>query len=293
MTDPMEEGVLTLADGRLLAWAEWGDPRGAPTLFFHPCPGSRTLCPDPAATASAGVRLITVDRPGYGRSDPVPDPTLDGFARDIERLLDHLWLGEVPVVGWSGGGQYAVACAAALAERVRALVLVATPAAEGQLRWLPAALQRVADLAKADPIRAFSAAVEWAAPLASAGEWAAKGWNSPLDLATRSRPGVERALKAMFGEALRAGVEGVAADVVALTRRWGCDLSQVRTPVTLLYGQQDQEIDPAHGRWWAQTLPRSRLTIRSDGGHLLPFVAWADILRAVSEPPAQERPPGR
>ena len=69
--NPLADEVLRLADGRQLAWAEWGDPRGSPVVFLHPSPGSRMLCPDVHATARAGVRLITVDRPGYGGSDPV------------------------------------------------------------------------------------------------------------------------------------------------------------------------------------------------------------------------------
>lgn len=58
---------LLLADGRTLGYAVWGEPEGPPALLFHGSPGSRLFCPDPVATAAAGVRLVTVDRPGYGR----------------------------------------------------------------------------------------------------------------------------------------------------------------------------------------------------------------------------------
>ncbi len=67
---PRFDSVVALRDGRSLAYAEWGDPLGRPVVLFHGQPGSRLLCPDADATESAGVRLITVDRPGYGRSDP-------------------------------------------------------------------------------------------------------------------------------------------------------------------------------------------------------------------------------
>ncbi len=145
MTYPYADEVLALADGRRLAWAEWGDPRGSPVVFLHPCPGSRMLCPDPALTTAAGVRLITVDRPGYGRSDPVAVPTLGGFAHDLERLLDHLWLGQIRLVGWACGGQYAAAGAAVLAERVSGLVLAATPVPGDRFRWLTPPVRNVAD----------------------------------------------------------------------------------------------------------------------------------------------------
>jgi pimeloyl-ACP methyl ester carboxylesterase len=74
-------------------------------------PGSRLLCPDLPATVAAGVRLITVDRPGYGHSDPDTRPRMAGRAADTGVLADHLRLGRSGLVGWSGGGQFALATA--------------------------------------------------------------------------------------------------------------------------------------------------------------------------------------
>jgi hypothetical protein len=61
---PRADATIMLADGRILAYCEWGDPTGLPVLLMHGAPGSRLLCPDEDATAAAGVRLLTVDRPG-------------------------------------------------------------------------------------------------------------------------------------------------------------------------------------------------------------------------------------
>jgi pimeloyl-ACP methyl ester carboxylesterase len=278
---PRADEILTLADGRLLAWAEWGDPRGAPLIFLHPCPGSRMLCPDPDATAAAGVRLITVDRPGYGRSDCVADPTLAGFARDLERLLDHLWLGRVPVIGWGGGGQYAAACAAVLGERVSAAALVATPAPNTQLRRPSPALLELAERAENDSFQELAGARSMATSLAAAPQRVEDRWDSPPDLAARARPEIRLALSAMWGEAFRTGAHGLAADMVAGSRPWGFSAGAVVARTALLYGDLDPVVDPAHGRWWARALPRARLTVRPESGHLVPFVAWADILQAV------------
>lgn len=272
MTAPHADEVLELADGRHLAWAEWGDPRGSPLVFFHPWPGSRLLCPDAAATAQAGVRLITVDRPGYGRSDPVADPSLAGFVHDLERLLDHLWVGEVPVVGWSAGGQYAAACAALLAERVSAVALVATPAPHHELRWLTPSFQEVAKLAATDPPRALAAAALLRAPLASTPDWS---------LIARLPPESKLELRTMCTEALRPGIGGLAADVVAGSRPWGFVASELPSRVALFYGKDDPVITPEHGRWWARALTGAALTVVPESGHLVPLVAWAEILEAV------------
>src|SRR5688500_1262034 len=71
--DPNRDAVIRLRDGRAMAYAEWGVPEGLPVLAFHGMPGSRLWCPDHFApgmtTTERGVRLITFDRPGYGRSD--------------------------------------------------------------------------------------------------------------------------------------------------------------------------------------------------------------------------------
>ena len=274
MTTPYADEVLVLADGRRMAWAEWGDPRGLPLVLLHPCPGSRLLCPDLAATTAAGVRLITVDRPGYGRSDPVAEPTLASFAHDLERLLDHLWLGQIGVVGWSCGGQYAMACAAILAERVSGVALLATPAPDNELRWLPPSFRHVAELANHDPQRALAAADDVAA-------WLGAG----PDAAGRGEPQERQALTAMWAEAFQAGAGGLVADMVAGSRDWGFAPSSVRARTALFYGDDDPIINLTHGRWWAEALPLAELSIRPGSGQSVPFVAWADVLRAVAESP--------
>jgi pimeloyl-ACP methyl ester carboxylesterase len=63
---PIGDHMLTHADGRRLAWSEWGRAQGPPVLLLHRNPGSRLLDPDSAATAASEVQLITIDRPGYG-----------------------------------------------------------------------------------------------------------------------------------------------------------------------------------------------------------------------------------
>jgi pimeloyl-ACP methyl ester carboxylesterase len=278
---PLVDETLRLADGRLLAWAEWGDRRGHPALFLHPRPGSRLLCPDPAATAAAGVRLITVDRPGYGGSDPVPDPTLTGFAADLDRLIDHLWLGQVPLVGWSVGGLYAAACAAVLGERVSALALIATPAPDDAVRWLAAEDHALAGMAATDPAGAFAAAISAAAPLVTVPEKSGDPWYRPADSGIRARPGVQWPLNTMWREAFRAGAHGHAADLVATARSWGFAPTRIQAPTTLHYGDDDPVLDSGHQGWWAQTLPHARLTVHPGSGHLVPFVAWPDILASV------------
>jgi pimeloyl-ACP methyl ester carboxylesterase len=233
------------------------------------------FCPDEPTTTGQGVRLITIDRPGYGGSHPVADPSLTGFAMDLERLADHLWLGQFPVVGWSGSAPYAAACAAWLGERVSALGLVAAPA--------PGVSPAAADLRRLagdDPQQALAAVLASTAPLAAEPGRAGAGWASPSDAAARRRPGVERALQGMWDEGLRAGPRGLAADLVAGLRPWEFDTSDVRTPASLFYGDDDPVAGLPDARWWEEALPDAHVRVLH-GGHLLPVMAWPDILSAI------------
>jgi pimeloyl-ACP methyl ester carboxylesterase len=107
-------------------------------VLAHGGPGSRLLCPDQDATTAAGVRLLTVDRPGYGGSDPRPDPSLLGWAGDVQALADRLGLERLAVVGFSAGGGYALACAARMPDRISAVGLASC---EGPYDEVPGALE--------------------------------------------------------------------------------------------------------------------------------------------------------
>jgi pimeloyl-ACP methyl ester carboxylesterase len=102
--------VLQLSDGRKVAYVEWGDLRGSAVFLFHGTPHSRVFCPDETVTASSNVRLITVDRPGIGRSDVLPRRTFSDWPSDVVELADALGVEKFGVVGWSAGGVYAAAC---------------------------------------------------------------------------------------------------------------------------------------------------------------------------------------
>ncbi len=105
-------------------------------ILFHGMPNSRLLCPDEVATRAAGVRLITLDRPVYGRSDPRPGRTLLDWVDDYAEFAALLGLPPCSIVGWSSGGPYALACAVRIPARVRSIGLAAS---DGPLDDVPGA----------------------------------------------------------------------------------------------------------------------------------------------------------
>jgi len=163
----LRDATVTLPDGRRLAYTEWGLPDGKPLLYFHGTPGSRLWCPDEDATAAAGVRLIAPDRPGFGRSDPQEGRTLADWPKDVEALADALHISSFAVVGVSGGGAYAAACAALIPRRLSGVAVVSCRALT-EYNWAerPGAIEEWSpeeraqfELAQDDPAAAADLAV--------------------------------------------------------------------------------------------------------------------------------------
>jgi pimeloyl-ACP methyl ester carboxylesterase len=165
---PERLGQSTLADGRRLAWAEWGSPRGTPVLL---CPGaalSRHLGISARAVAALGVLLISVDRLGLGASTPARGHTLADFGADVGELIELRGLGRPALIGTSQGAPFALACAAAGITRALALVSASDVVAAPQFRSaLPLHLRNLLDLVATDPdgptavLRRFDADAMW------------------------------------------------------------------------------------------------------------------------------------
>ena len=126
LTPPRLEGTVGLPDGRLLSFAEYGDPHGRPLIWLHGTPGGRRQIPEEARVAAQdlGIRLVAVSRPGSSRSTPYLYDNVLGFVPDLEVLTDRLGIAEFGVIGLSGGGPYTLAAAHLLAPRVPAVTVL-------------------------------------------------------------------------------------------------------------------------------------------------------------------------
>src|SRR5262245_30100952 len=279
-TTPIGDHILTRADGRHVAWAEWGRANGPPALLLHRNPGSRLLDPDSAATAASELRLLTVDRPGYGGTDPVADPTAAAASSDVASVVGELGLEEVALSGWSGGGLFALQAAAALGDRLRSLRLLCTPAPDDAIPWVPDDFRPLVQYVPADPRGALASITAACAFYADNPETAVASDPGPADAEVRSLPGVTEALAAMMREGARQGAIGIASDIVAGSRGDPLPLDKVQTPVRLWYGDTDW-IGPEHGHWYLRQLADAQLTLVPGAGHLLPLTNWRVILDAA------------
>jgi pimeloyl-ACP methyl ester carboxylesterase len=137
-----EDARAEIADGRVISYAEYGDPQGSPVLFFHGWPSSRYQAAylDPLAT-ERGLRVIAPDRPGIGQSTPRQGRHFRDWPEDTAAFADALGIGRFAIFGISGGGPYTLAACAQLGDRItRAVVACGAPpladkSDRGHMHW--------------------------------------------------------------------------------------------------------------------------------------------------------------
>ncbi len=267
----------------------FGDPGGAPLLFFHgwPSDASMGVLLDDAARKH-GFRVLAPDRPGIGRSDHRPGRTLTDWPADMRALAAHYGLGKFAVLGVSGGGPYALATAHGLPDQVSAACVVCgappldDPSVNGHL--LPAYrlllwCQRTFPWLLRFGFRLGGPVVRHLVP------------DALLRLFTRILPAPDRAaladrrtFAAIFGGMRRGwagGRDGVYDDAILYTRPWGFDPAQIRAPLAVWHGEMDANFHPDLARTLAGGIPGAELHIVPGEGHYSLPVRRADEIVAA------------
>jgi pimeloyl-ACP methyl ester carboxylesterase len=128
----VETRSVPVGGGRELCLEIAGDPDGKPILFQPGEPMSRRLYGGWIADAEEkGIRLIGIDRPGYGGSTAQPGYTVASHAADVRVVAGALGYDRIGIWGISGGGPYALGCAALLPDMAVAVAAVASLAPYG------------------------------------------------------------------------------------------------------------------------------------------------------------------
>ena len=266
----MADETVTI-DGRVVCFADYGPGDSLPVLWCHAGPGSR-FEPAPLVddATAAGLRLIGIDRPGYGMSTPMPGRTIAGWVGDALAVADSVGIERFAVVGESTGGAYALALAAGAPERVLGVVACC------------AMTDMRCDECRATMSPLYAHAV-WDAPdreAAIAAALEAHGENGsrmvemaaqlpPSDAALFADPSWLGSMRAEAVPAMFAfGFEGYADDRIADKAGWvDFDVSAITCPVIVLHGSEDVICDPRQARHTSELVPGAELRIVDGLGH--------------------------
>lgn len=274
---------ITLPDGRLLSFAEYGDPIGEPVFYFHGSPGSRlegNLAHEAAVVR--GLRIIAPERPGYGSSSFQPGRGFDDWPADVAALADALGIDRFALVGLSGGGPHVVACAVTLRDRLTAAAVVSgagpidayyARSKSRAGRWLRKASMPVSRFFIKTGVRLLP----WALRRKSA-----KDMNTAVDKRVLSRLEERQRFRTDLLEALRPGTKGVVQEFDLHTRPWPFSLNDARLPVTLWHGTADVLVPIDIGRYVAAHLHECEAHIIEGEGHLLIVDRIGEVLDVVA-----------
>lgn len=290
-TMEMNDRQIMLSDGRLLGFSECGLPNGATVFYFHGFPGSRIearLAQDSATRI--GIRLIGIDRPGYGLSTFKENRRLMDWPGDVLELADVLEIDRFAVVGASGGGPYALVCALKISPRrlsAAAVVCGLGPAHDPVL------------LTGMDPLNRFGlflgSRFPWiskvfaritAHVLAFHPSWILSTLGRRLgepDNHTLSTPEVRMTLRNSFREAVRCGYQGLWWDLLLYARPWGYNPGDIQTDLYVWHGLKDKVVPVRMAQTLIGILPNCKSFYLPEEGHLSLIVHCKDeILTALA-----------
>ena len=285
MDDKMDGRQVRLQDGRMLGYAEFGSPEGKPIFYFHGFPSSRLdwLLSDPEDIATElNARIIAPDRPGCGLSDYQRGRKMGDWPLDVIELADALQINRFSVLGISGGGPYAAACAYGTGDRLARCGIVCgmgpaeAPGMKEGISWkIPgypsivrkAMLKLTALGLERDPDQFLSKSKETMAVLDGQ-------LPEQSELAALFIKGMQ--------EAFRQGIRGANHEATLYTRPWGFKLEDIGAEVHLWHGEKDLNVPLPVGQSVAGAIPNCQATFLEDEAHLtLPHNRSREILSAL------------
>ena len=282
--------ILEIQNGAVLAFDEYGDPNGVPVIFCHGWPSSCTMAQLTDEPARAlGVRIISPDRPGISGSTMQPDRKLRDWPGLLQRLVDHLKIGQFRILAISGGAPYAYAAAAAMPERVRAIAIVGgvIPFAElkdftGLLplyRWM-LAFYRTRPLLLRWSFHLVRPFLSLRAPVRLRPLLLKILLLRRCDAASLREDAAFEAIFESQRRAWRGSAEGVMADAQIYAQPWGFIMKDVHGPVRLWHGKEDRAFSVRLAEQLANRLPNCKARfIENEGHYSLPIRRMREILQ--------------
>ncbi|TFB25012.1 alpha/beta hydrolase [Filobacillus milosensis] len=275
-----------LKDGRILGFNQYGKEDGYPILLFHGTPNSRLMYqPDSNDLEQLNAKLIILERPGYGISDPQPQQTVSDWTHVVKEFINFYSINKFSVAGISGGAPYALACSYHFTNQVETCSIISG--------FAPININK-------ELTNGMSSSNQIGFSLASKAPWLLKQILKPIakkvrknpeetfdkfmssfaknDQAIIKQPSVRNKFIKDMKQAYSQGINGHYEDLIRLVKPWGINLEEISVPVNIWQGEQDQNVPISMARYYDKTLPNSKLHLYEQEGHLLYIKKWNEIL---------------
>ncbi|HET6997871.1 MAG TPA: alpha/beta fold hydrolase [Solirubrobacterales bacterium] len=265
-------------DGRWLAVEEAGPEDGDLVIFHTGTPGSHYIFEGQIREcAKRGLRIACVSRPGYLGSTRLRGRSYADNPADTAFVADRLGAETFYVIGHSGGGGPALADAALLADRVRAVTAISTfaPRSAHGLDWRAGielvngpeeealeagdeALQRLLE-GEASKMRQVTTGAQIRDDFGRL--------HSEVDRDSFVGEFLEFQVKS-YPLAVQDGIWGWFDDDKIIWGDWGFDLAEIAAPVSVWQGGEDRIIPTAHTEWLARNISGAQFHLLPDEGHV-------------------------
>lgn len=277
---------IQLSDGRILGYSLYGDPHGSPLFYFHGWPSSRLsgVRLDQSAKA-VGIKIISVDRPGYGASSFQQNRTLLDFPDDIAELAHALGHKKFSILGVSGGGPYALACAYKIPKKI---IQVATACGVGPI-WES---ERMRELSlKQRLFLTYGPSFRFLIPyqLIALKKMVTYMPSVYGHIASIGKPKIDKealsvqleSYRKSYLEGLRTGYGGAIQDSEIYATDWGFSLSDIAREVLLFHGEKDTIVPIGMARYVASQLPKCKAIYFPESGHYIFHTRAQEILKSL------------
>ena len=262
MSSPELLESVKLSDGRSLSFARFGDPSGKPVFYFHGFPGSR-LEPQSNHDAflKAGIQLLALDRPGIGHSTRKNKRKLLDWPDDVVEVAKILKLEKFSILGVSGGGPYALACARAIPGYLNKVTVacglgpIDAPNATSGMMLSNRVLFRYGKFFP--PVLHLSTflMVRLLSSMPAIGlKKFVEGLPEP-DRLVLSKTDAQDFVAASAVEGVRQGSGPLLEEIGIYSRSWGFKLEDLNVPVSLIQGEVDIDVHASMARHQASLIP--------------------------------------
>lgn len=289
-SDQGEERFITLKDGRILSWYEFGCADGEPIVVLEGLGASFPYHPiHQQWYDDQGLRIIVPVRAGYGISTAREDAAFKAFAGDIKALCEHLKLRRPKVAAYCLGAGYGLSTAAQESDLFSEMALLAPV--------VPISLMHIEKMDRMHRmLHGFAAKAN--VLFTSIAQLAIRGITrdprrffnfyagiiKTRDSEVMLDQQVQKQMVEMMSTRWFQGAQVVIEEYQALQNPWQIELADIQIPVTIWHGEDDHIFTPASVTEMSQRISNlKQLKIIPGQGRYLVVDLWRQFILNLTD----------